>query len=164
MLEAADSADNLARASLWMKVRASSKATSAAVEYFLYAIVIIETAIAAFAYKTLSQTQILWPGAALYLAVIYFGVLGWVFYQLNRLHGQRKAAASSDQAAIQPAGGAAPAQIENDAMEISGQPAAVAVPGRLVFGITRAKLAIVLLVFLAALKVFSWALANLLKF
>ncbi|HUJ49655.1 MAG TPA: hypothetical protein VLW25_05635 [Bryobacteraceae bacterium] len=147
-----------------MKVKASSKATSAAVEYFLYAIVIIQTAIAAFAYKTLSQSEVLWPAAAVYLAVIYFGVLGWVFFQLNRLHGQRKAAASSVEPPIQTAGSAAvPAQIENGAMEMSDQPAAAAVPGRLVFGITRTKLAIVLLVFLAALKVFSWALANLLK-
>jgi hypothetical protein len=163
MLEAADSADNSARASLWMKVKASSKATSAAVEYFLYAIVIIQTAIAAFAYKTLSQPQIVWPGAVVYLAVIYFGVLGWVFYQLNRLHVQRKAAASLAASEHEPAGDAVSLQIENGAMEISDQPSAVAVPARLVFGITRAKLAIVLLVFLGALKVFSWALSNLIR-
>src|SRR5579872_2492046 len=129
-----------------MKVRASSKATSAAVEYFLYSIVIIEAAIAAFGYKALAQAVQLWPAATAYLAVIYLGVLGWVFYQLNRLHGKRKAAASADIPREAPA---------------SDQPAAVALPvsARLLFGFTRTQLAIVLLVFLAAMKVFSWALS-----
>jgi len=147
---AADTVDDSVKASLQMKVRASSKATSAAFEYFLYAIVIIEAAIAAFAYKTLAQTVQLWPAAAVYLAVIYLGVLGWVFYQLNRLHRKRKAevAASSEVARAE---------------QVGDQPAAVASPAsaRLLFGFTRTQLAIVFLVFLAAMKVFSWALSNL---
>ncbi len=133
-----------------MKVRASGKATSAAVEYFLYSVVIIEAAIAAFGYKALAQAVQLWPGATAYLAVIYFGVLGWVFYQLNRMHSKRKAevAASADMRHEAPA---------------SDQPAAAGstVSARLLFGFTRTQLAIVLLVFLAAMKVFSWALSNL---
>jgi len=133
-----------------MKVRASSKATSAAVEYFLYSVVIIEASIVAFGYKALVQAVQLWPAATAYLAVIYLGVLGWVFYQLNRLHGRRKATASADTPHEAPA---------------SDQPAAVALPvsARLLFGFTRTQLAIVLLVFLVAMKVFSWALTNLVR-
>jgi hypothetical protein len=146
-----------------MKVRASSKATSTAVEYFLYSIVIIQTAIAAFAYKNLSQAELLQSRSMAYLAAIYAGVFAWVFYQLNKLHGKRKAGGVS----------AAPAQtietgdavrMEAAARELADE-AAIAAPvsGPLIFGITRAKLLIVLLVFLAALKIFSWALANVLK-
>lgn len=135
-----------------MKVRASSKATSAAVEYFLYTVVIIEAAIAAFGYKALAQAVQLSPAATAYLAVIYLGVLGWVFYQLNRLHSKRKAkVAASDEVQHE-----APAGEETAAV-------ASPVPARLLFGFTRTQLTIVLLVFLAAMKVFSWALSNLVK-
>lgn len=167
MTAAADTVDDSMKASLRMKVRASSKATSVAVEYFLYTVVIIEAAIAAFAYKTVAQAVQLWPGATAYLAVLYLGVLGWVFYQLNRLHRQRKAvakaAASADVTHDEPAGVAVAVQIENGAMEIGDEPAAVASPAsaRLLFGFTRTQLAIVLLVFVAAMKVFSWALSTL---
>ena len=135
-----------------MKVRASHKVTFTAIEYFLYAVVIIQTAIAAFAYKTVvPQGARPWPTASIYLAVIYFAVLGWVFYQLNRLHGSRKALAAveADQEAVQ-----------------AGERLATVIPAVQIprlFGFTRPQLAIVLLVFVAALKVFGWALANLVK-
>ena len=150
MTAASDTVDDSVKASLRMKVRAPSKATSTAVEYFLYAVVIIETAIAAFGYKAIAQAVQLWPAATAYLAVVYLGVLGWVFYQLNRLHSLRKA------------GAAASAQVRHEA-PAGDQPAALASPAsaRLLFGFTRTQLAIVLLVFLAAMKVFSWALSNL---
>lgn len=144
-----------------MKVRAPSKATSAAVEYFLYSIVIIQTAIAAFAYKNLSQAELLQSRSIAYLAAIYAGVFAWVFYQLNKLHGKRKAVSAAQAQPIEP--GAA-VRVEATVSDLEDQ-AAIAAPvsGQLIFGITRAKLLIVLLVFLAALKLFSWALANVLK-
>ena len=137
-----------------MKVRTSSKATSAAVEYFLYAIVIIQTAIAAFAYKTFfPQSTGQWSNATIYLTVIYFSVLAGVFYLLNRLHANRKAL------------GQAVVLADQETVPVEEKVASVAVPIRIpsLFGFTPAQLVIVLMVFLAALKLFGWALANLLK-
>jgi hypothetical protein len=170
-----------------MKVKASSSVTSTALEYFLYAIIIVETATAVFAYKTVTRAAQFWPGAIAYLAVLYFGVLAWVFFQLNHLHRKRKATAQAVEAAMpreQPAP-IAPAPVEvpvqpgttqvavasvpapihdqpNPSTGIDTQEAIAAATARtLAFGLTRNQLMFVLLVFLAALKVFSWAIANL---
>jgi hypothetical protein len=170
-----------------MKVKAPSGVTSTALEYFLYAIIILETATAAFAYKTVSRAAQFWPGAVAYLAVLYFGVLAWVFFQLNRLHRKRMAAAQSGgsnpiqltaplapalvESPVQPetahvavaTGPAAPIQDQpTPSTGIDPQEAVAAATARtLAFGLTRNQLMLVLLFFLAALKVFSWAIANL---
>jgi hypothetical protein len=150
-----------------MKVKTPAKATSAAVEYFLYAVIIIQTAIAAFAYKVVGGAAQVWSNVVLYLGFIYVASLVMAFWQLNRLHNNRKKLRTSTvarEAAMQPAVPAAPVV----AMEPRPQntpdievgetvAAAQALP---VLGLTRGQLAIVLLVFLAALKVFSWALGN----
>ncbi len=160
-----------------MKVRASNKAASTAVEYFLYAIVIVETALAVFAYKAVSPNGQLGSIAMVYLGLIYLGVLGWVFYQLNRLYKRRKTAVQGPATSVAPAqsdtlaavAGLPPAQSPatepgQGALELGNESAgATPVPGSLLFGMTRIQLAIVLLVFLAALKGFSWAIANLVK-
>jgi len=77
-----------------MKVRASSSATWSALEYFFYAILLIQTAIAAFAYRVLSHAAEISTSAAADLAVLYIALLAVVFYQLNRLHRKRKRAAA----------------------------------------------------------------------
>ncbi len=177
-----------------MKVKASSRVTSTALEYFLYAIIIVETATAVFAYKAVSRAAQFWPGAMAYLEVLYFGVLAWVFFQLNNLHRRRKAAARAagsgprpePTAPIAPAhepieisvepevARVAVARVPALAAPIQGQPnpsagidpqevVATATAPTLALGLTRNQLMFVLLVFLAALKVFSWVLANLLK-
>jgi len=177
-----------------MKVKASSRATSTALEYFLYAIIIVETATAVFAYKAVSRAAQFWPGAIAYLEVLYFGVLAWVFFQLNNLHRRRKAAAREAGSGSRPELTApispgpepieVPVETEVARVAVASVPAlAVPIPDQpnpsasiepreavaaatdptLALGLTRNQLMFVLLVFLAALKVFSWVLANLLK-
>jgi hypothetical protein len=176
-----------------MKVKASGSVTSTALEYFLYAIIIVETATAAFAYKTVSRAAQLWPGGIAYLGLLYFGVLAWVFFQLNNLHRKRKAA-TRPAAAEQPqltapvalllppaaitvepeAARVAVASVPALAPAIPDQPGAsqgmdpreavaTANARTLAFGLTRNQLMFVVLVFFAGLKVFSWAIANFMK-
>lgn len=221
-----------------VKVKASNKATSAAVEYFLYTVIIIQTAIAAFAYKSILRMAEMWPAGIAYFAAAYFSTFALAFLQLHRLHRAKKKMASAgllpekiaphrhpeatdpeivadddsrtlevvpsmpgdemvavgsqalailprdavrDAIEIIPTGPAreiiatgrrpvallpSPAPIAQDPIEDTpadvsdlSDGEAVAAPGT-ALGLTRAQLAIVLLVFLAALKVFSWVLAN----
>ena len=132
-----------------MKVKVSNQATSAWYEYFLFAVIAIQAAIAALAYKVMPDAGHVWPGSMFYLAAMYGGVLAWVFYQLNRLHGKRKAAR----------------KVERKAIETDAPPAATAKPAvaRGIFGLTGTQIAVVLLVFVAAVKIFSWALSNVLS-
>ena len=160
-----------------MRVKASRNGTAAAIEYFLYAIILLETGLAAFAYQAMTQVAQLAPLSRAYLALLYFGVLGWVFFQLNRLHRKRKQASLGMAkpepprqlpAASEPLQIAAPIPAQNQLSTPQPPPAeltpaAPAPVGVLPFGLTRTQLAVVLVVFLAALKGFTWMLANLVR-
>ena len=165
-----------------MKVKTSGNVMATVIEYFLYSIVILETCIAAFAYKTISQIAQLSLITRGYLILLYFGVLAWVFFQLNRLHRKRKQAAD---VVIAPAPAEfVPAAIESSGIAMVPVPIApdpstqapmpvgppvaagsnVATPVSTgPFGLSWTQIAFVLAVFLAALKVFSWVLTNLVK-
>ena len=171
-------------ATLSVKVKTSGNVTAAVVEYFLYSIIILETCIAAFAYKTISQVAHLSLSTRGYLILLYFGVLAWVFFQLNRLHRKRRQAAAvvSAQAlgteitpmATGPAGIAltpSPAATGTcSELPLPVSPAAAIADSSVTapastgpFGLSWIQLAFVFVVFLAALKVFSWVLTNLVK-
>ena len=125
-------------------------------EYFLYTAIIVATALAAFADKLIFRAADL-RSINSYLTAFFFGFLAWAFFQLNRLHHKRKL-----QPAIQPEPQAAlelpqpaPASPVQQTMLASRKPA------RRIFGLTAAQLVIVLVVFVAAVKSFTWALASL---
>ncbi|HLG98468.1 MAG TPA: hypothetical protein VKX49_19275 [Bryobacteraceae bacterium] len=165
-----------------MKVKVSRNRTAAAVEYFLYSIILLETCIAALSYKAIVQFAQLSLLTRAYLVLLYFGVLAWVFFHLNRLHRRRKQRDRKITPVTDPSPSTAAQtselQTSDQTFEVhsevpqpiapvqaqAGAPpvAAEAVAAGL-FGLTRAQLAIVLVVFLAALKAFSWALATLIK-
>jgi len=166
-----------------VKVKASSKATSAAVEYFLYTVIIIQTAIVAAAYKSILRTLQIWPAGLAYMATAYLATFALAFLQLHRLHRARKKAAvtkaKAESEAVTPmlpvpapASSAMPVAamssvpVEKEPVPKpqprSGETVA-ATPAGLAFGLTRVQVAIIFLVFLAALKVFSWALANVVR-
>ena len=187
-----------------MKVRAPQNAGISFAEYFLYAIIILETAAAALAYKTISEVAQLSSAVRAYVVVLYFGVLLWVFVQLNRLHRKRKKAVGAaparpmlllppapveaGSAALVPA---APKQVVAELAaapqiaagppllsQIAGpplsSPLAAAAPDNvaaeiaedarpsfeLPLGLSGRQILVVFVVFLIALKVFSWVLAN----
>ena len=73
-----------------MKIRISGKLNSAVLECLLYSLVIAQTAIAAYAYKVLSDAADFLPHARFFVVMIYLAVLAWVFLQLNRIHAERK--------------------------------------------------------------------------
>jgi len=123
-------------------------------EFFLYSAIILETALAAFVYKVILRDTDLRASNA-YLVAAYFGFLAWAILQLNRLHRRRK---------FQPA--ELPPAVPSEMPE-----AALAAPQNVVmlenrkpalriFGLTAAQLLIILVVFAAALKSFTWALAS----
>lgn len=156
-----------------VKVKASSKATSVAVEYFLYTVIIIQTAIVAFAYKSILRTAQIWPAGIAYMAAAYLATFALAFVQLHRLHrAKKKAAAARLKPEIQTVA-PAPSAPTISAVAIEKEPVPVpqasagetlaATPAGLAFGLTRVQVAIIFLVFLAALKVFSWALANVVR-
>jgi hypothetical protein len=134
-----------------MKLKTARNATSTAYEYFLYGILVLETAIAVFAFKTIAQISQLSVASTGYLLLLYAGVLGWVFLQLNRLHSKRKVNPAD------PSPGVALPDPENPV------PPAVQAKSRLPLGLTGVQLAIVFVVFVAAVKLFTWALATLVK-
>ena len=107
--------------------------TSTAFEYFLYTAILVETGLAALIYKTLFGTADL-ARMQVYFAIFYFGFLGWAIFQLNRLHRNRKEAASEPETA-----GKLPAR-----------------------GLTGGQILIVVLVFATAVAGFTWALKLLL--
>lgn len=106
-------------------------------EYFLYAAIIAETALAAFVYKTIFRD----PDLArfnVYFGLFYVAFLGWSIWQLNNIHKRRKLAG------VQPAAQAAPeAEVGHT---------------RSMLGLTAAQLLIVVVVFVTAVSAFSWAL------
>jgi hypothetical protein len=108
-------------------------------EYFLYAAIIVETALAAFVYKTILRDPEL-ARLSLYFGIFYFGFLAWCIAQLNKLHRRRKLAQLQP---AEPIGDLAPAQIHT-------RPA--------LLGLTPAQLAIVAVVFVSAVAAFTWML------
>ncbi len=136
-------------------------------EYFLYLVMILETALAVFVYKVSAPLGD-FLNVRLYLSVIYFSFLGWCFYQLNRLYRKRKEMAAAldprqPEAALPPEpmtmGSAAVADTPAEIDAPSGTAHAVE-PARLVFGLTGSQFMVILVVFLTALVTFSWVLAR----
>lgn len=188
-----------------MKLKTARNATSTAYEYFLYGILVLETAIAVFAFKTIAQISQLSVASTGYLLLLYAGVLGWVFLQLNRLHSKRKVntavaspgvalpdpenpvpatqglalqAPALETVAVQAVAIQTPAQdtpmfenvgfaeaadTEAKPIDPDFDPPAVQAKSRLPLGLTGAQLAIVFVVFVAAVKLFTWALPALVK-
>lgn len=115
--------------------------TSASFEYFLYAAIIVETALAAFVYKIIFRDPDL-ARLNLYFGIFYFAFLAWSIVQLNKVHRRRKLAEA------EPTG--EPNQ--------RGEPAADPEHSRSAMGLTTAQLVIVIVVFITAVGTFSWAL------
>jgi hypothetical protein len=115
--------------------------TSAWFEYFLYAAIIVETALAAFVYKTILRDPDL-ARLNLYFGIFYFAFLTWSIVQLNKVHRRRKLAEAE------------PAEPVPD----QGKPAPVREHSRSALGLTTAQLVIVIVVFATAVATFSWAL------
>jgi len=67
----------------------SPRRTSTAFEYFLYAAILTETALAALIYKVMFPSPELVRLRVLF-AIFYFAFLGWAIQQLNKLHRNRK--------------------------------------------------------------------------
>jgi hypothetical protein len=109
-------------------------------EYFLYAAIIAETALAAFVYKTIFRD----PDLArfnLYFGVFYAGFLAWSIWQLNKVQQRRKG---------------------QEAQPAADPGASKAVkPTRTMLGLTAAQVAIIAVVFVTAVATFSWALRSL---
>jgi len=151
------------------------------VEYFLYTVIIIQTALVAFAYKSIERAAQTWPAGLAYMAGAYVASFALAFVQLHRLHRARKkvrAAVPAVKLLPAPSSAIVTAPVVEpitalvlarpsvpDAEEPVQTPevgnAIAASP--LAFGLTRMQVAIIFLVFLAALKVFSWALANVVR-
>jgi hypothetical protein len=117
--------------------------TSASFEYFLYAAIIAETALAAFVYKTIFRDPDL-ARLNLFFAIFYFAFLAWSIFQLNRVHRQRKLAQDE------------PAEEIHE--EIQENQAVVPRRSRSALGLDTVQLVIVVVVFATAVATFSWAL------
>ena len=167
------------------------------VEYFFYLVIIVQTAIAALAYKPMLRAAQMWPAGIACFAVSYFSIFALAFVQLHRIHRERKQAraarASAPAVKLLPAASAmTPVIVTAPVVEAdyqAGEPVTALVPVRrhvavqeepvsapgldadtvaaapesAAFGLTRVQLAVILLVFLAALRVFTWALANVVR-
>jgi hypothetical protein len=114
--------------------------TSTAFEYFLYAAILAETALAALIYKVLFRNPEL-THLRVYFAIFYFAFLGWCIVQLNRLHRDRKSAVAAPPPVAEPA---TEEVVSNDT--------------RPLFGLTGPQLAIIVVVFASAIAAFSWVL------
>ena len=99
-------------------------------EYFLYAAIILETALAAFVYKTIVRDAGL-STIKIYLGVLYVAFLAWAMLHLHILHRKRKRA---------------PEPVRKDRTP----------PGQ-ILGLTLPQVTIVAIVFVAAVVTFSWA-------
>jgi len=111
-----------------------------AFEYFLYAAILGETALASVIYKAIFGSGELMH-LRIYFAIFYFAFLGWCIAQLNKLHRARNAALPDLPSPADPA--------TNDTTPGHTRPA---------LGLTRQQLAIVVVVFAMAIATFSWAL------
>ena len=133
-----------------MKVKLT-KTAGAVFEYFLYAAMILETGLAAVAYKFLAEAQL--SSLRIYLIVLYFGFLSWSVFQLNRLHRARKQ--------FQTEVAAEPELVSREEPKpLAPAPSRVEAP-KLVLGLSGAQVVVVLVVFLTSLVIFTWALETL---
>jgi hypothetical protein len=172
-----------------MKVKTSVRTTPAAIEYLLYSGIIFQTALVALTYKQIGRTARLFPGAFAYLVGAYFSILALAIVQLNRVHRERKRARLERERPAEQEKSGAPENVlqpevvqpelvqpmvaEAPVMALQVRPrssddleAGETVTGNpvsLAFGLTRTQLAVIALAFLAALKIFSWALANVIR-
>jgi hypothetical protein len=112
--------------------------TSASFEYFLYAAIIVETALAAFVYKTIFRDPDL-AHLSPYFGIFYFVFLACSIIQLNKVHRRRRLA-------------------QGEPAEPTSDPAPTNKPARSALGLTAAQLVIVVIVFVTAVATFSWAL------
>jgi hypothetical protein len=163
------------------------KTSSSPFEYFLYAAIFAETALAALIYKAVFHSADL-VQMRIYFAIFYFAFLAWAIWQLNKLHRNRKLAMADTahmaepqvpERALDPAQMADHAQMwERAQMTDHAQavgpaqmadPAQVAEPAQQedyaveqnthqVLGLTTAQLVIIVVVFATAVATFSWAL------
>ena len=118
-------------------------------EYFLYVAIIVETALAAFVYKTVLQDADL-ARLSPYFGILYFGFLAWCIAQLNKLHRRRKLAQAD------------PAMRVSEPAEPIAHAAPTETPTRpTLLGLTNAQLAIVVVVFASAVAAFTWVLGRL---
>jgi len=113
-----------------------TKRSNSAFAYFLYAAILLETALAALIYKTIFGSNEL-TRLSVYFAIFYVAFLIWAIAQLNLLHRNR---------ALEPE---VPAQ-EPEVGRRENTRAAL--------GLTGPQLAILLVVFAIAVAMFSWAL------
>lgn len=123
-------------------------------EYFLYSAIILETALAAFVYKVVLRDADL-RSSNLYLAALYFGFLGWAIFQLNRLHHRRKLQPPELQLLTPPEATEPAAVSSQTVVELEDRK-----PARRILGLTATQLLILLVVFVAAVKSFTWSLAS----
>jgi hypothetical protein len=107
------------------------KRSSSAFEYFLYAAMLAETALAALIYKVIYGSVEL-AGLGVYFAIFYFAFLAWAIAQIKQ-------------------------QRRNPTSAPEPLPAAREHTGR-VLGLTGLQLAIVMVVFAMAVATFSWVL------
>jgi hypothetical protein len=112
---------------------------SSSFEYFLYAAMIVETALAAFVYKIIFRDPEL-TRMSLYFGIFYFAFLAWSIFQLNKVHRQRKLTQA------EPA-----EEIQEDQAVVPGR-------SRSALGLNAIQLVIVVVVFATAVATFSWAL------
>ncbi|MGP0074989.1 MAG: hypothetical protein ACLPWF_24015 [Bryobacteraceae bacterium] len=123
----------------------SPRRTSTAFEYFLYAAILTETALAALIYKVMFRSPEL-VRMRVFFAIFYFAFLGWAIQQLNKLHRNRKERLSDptpapDREVNEPASRGIAAEDTRPALGLTGQ-----------------QLVIIVVVFAAAIATFSWAL------
>jgi hypothetical protein len=121
--------------------------TGTAFEYFLYAAILAETALAALLYKVIFRDTEL-VHLRLYFAIFYFAFLAWAIAQLNVLNRRRKSLLGDSPSPDAPPNDAPPpAEKEIVAEETHG-----------LLGLTGQQFAIVLVVFATAVAAFSLAL------
>lgn len=122
--------------------------SSMAFEYFLYAAIVAETALAALVYKIIFRDPDLARVRA-YFAIFYFAFLAWAISQLNRLHRKRTARPEEEESVR------GTQEPEQTALQPIATPRG---ERRSVLGLTAAQLVIVVVVFATAVATFSWAL------
>jgi len=131
-----------------MDINRPGQKSDAAFEYFLYAAIIAETALAAFIFKIIFHSREL-ASLNIYFGIFYLAFLAWSVAQLNKVHRSRKLAPveATDQA---PAEGT-PENRQQDSAPVPEHT-------RTALGLTAAQLVIVVVVFATAVATFSWAL------
>jgi hypothetical protein len=107
--------------------------SSSAFEYFLYAAILVETALAAVIYTVIFRSSEL-ERLSVYFAIFYVAFLVWAIAQIKRMQRAR---------ALEPELPAPETPRENT---------------RAVLGLTRPQLVVLVVVFAIAVATFSWAL------